>query len=129
MRTPPVLGLAGSALAVALSLTHPREARACGCFARPSAAVARPVLQAGEQIAFAVENGEVVAHIKIQYQGDASDFGWLLPLPSLPKLELGTDELFRLLDQNTAPTYTVTYTYPSGSCGGGSIGCGGCGSP
>ena len=31
-----------------------------------------------------MENGVVTAHIQIQYAGDAQDFGWLLPLPSIP---------------------------------------------
>ena len=29
-------------------------------------------------------DGEVTAHIQIQYAGDAGEFGWLLPLPSVP---------------------------------------------
>ena len=52
-----------------------------------------PVVQAGERILFAVDNGTVTAHIQIQYSGDARSFGWLLPLPSVPTLKAGTDEL------------------------------------
>src|SRR4051812_35562779 len=76
-----------------------QEAAACGCFAPPDPAV--PVIQAGERILFAHKDGEVLAHIQIQYSGKPGDFGWLLPLPAVPKntkgepgIEVGVDELF-----------------------------------
>jgi hypothetical protein len=87
-----------------------------------------PIVQAGENIAFAIANGQVTAHIQIQYQGTASDFGWLLPLPSLPTLELGTDELFAQLIAKTQPKYKLTAIY-DGLCSfdpsrGGQVGLG-----
>ena len=99
---------------------------ACGCFAPPSPAT--PVVQAGERILFAQDGNTVTAHIQIQYQGAADDFGWLVPLPSVPTLELGTDELFTALGAATNPQYTLTTTRQF--CGGGSssskgVGCGG----
>ena len=81
------------------------RAEACGCFAPPDSAT--PIVQAGERILFAVQNGKVTAHIQIQYAGDAKDFGWLLPLPSVPVLKVGTDELFTALLAQTQPTYVV----------------------
>ena len=83
------------------------DALACGCFAGPTTATT-PVIQAGERILFAVQNGKVTAHIQIQYQGDAKDFGWLLPLPSVPVLKAGTDELFTQLAATTDPRFTLT---------------------
>ena len=68
------------------------RAQACGCFTPPDPAV--PVVQAGERILFAHHEGRVTAHIQIQYQGNAAEFGWILPLPSLPTMTLGTQELF-----------------------------------
>ncbi|HJZ89159.1 MAG TPA: DUF2330 domain-containing protein [Polyangia bacterium] len=100
-------------LATLLCASQLRDAAACGCFTPPDPSV--PVVQAGERIVFAMQNGEVVAHIQIQYQGDASEFGWLLPLPSLPTLELGTDELFNQLTSQTQPKYRLTRKY-EGNC-------------
>lgn len=101
-------------------------ADACGCFAPPNPTV--PVVQAGERILFAVKNGEVTAHVQVQYSGaSGTDFGWLLPLPAVPTLELGTDEVFVRLTQATQPQYQMTTTLDS-SCqqsfgtGGGSAG-------
>ena len=94
-----------AALVVALTLSWSRPVEACGCFAPPNAA--EPIVQAGERILFAVNNGKVTAHIQIQYAGEAKDFGWLLPLPSVPTLKVGSDELFTRLGATTQPVYTV----------------------
>src|SRR5262245_3871677 len=88
-------------------------AHACGCFTPPDPSV--PVVQAGERIAFALENGSVTAHIQIQYSGPAEECGWLLPLPSEPRMELGTDELFARLIATTQPKYRLNREY-RGSC-------------
>lgn len=102
----------------ALALGTAGEAHACGCFAPPDPSV--PVVQAGERILFALANGEVTAHIQIQYQGDAKSFGWLLPLPSVPTLELSTDELFNALLAQTQPKYRLVQRY-EGNCSFGSL--------
>ena len=108
----------GSVVAVALALPllaiDSRDANACGCFTPPDPSV--PIVQAGERILYAMENGVVTAHIQIQYAGDAQDFGWLLPLPSVPEMELGTDELFAALTANTQPKYRLVQKY-DGNCG------------
>ena len=115
--------------AVAAAAAHASDARACGCFAQPS--VATPVVQAGERILFAHEGDQVIAYIQIQYQGAADDFGWIVPLPSVPTLDVGTDELFKMLDGATLPQYRLTRNRQL--CGGGSSsstgleGGGGCG--
>jgi len=96
-----------------LALCYNTDAGACGCFTPPDPSV--PIVQAGERIAFAIADGTVTANIQIQYQGSATDFGWLLPLPSVPTLELGTDELFTKLISTTQPQYKVNRVY-EGSC-------------
>jgi hypothetical protein len=103
-----------------------RPADACGCFTPPDPTV--PLVQAGERILFAVDQGQVTAHIQVQYAGaSASDFGWLLPLPSVPTLELGTDELFARLISTTQPSYRLSVSFDSScrpfqSSGGGTFG-------
>lgn len=96
-----------------LALGYASDADACGCFTPPDPSV--PIVQAGERIAFAMADGQVTAHIQIQYQGTAQDFGWLLPLPSVPTLELGTDELFAQLTSTTQPKYKLDRVY-EGNC-------------
>jgi hypothetical protein len=89
-------------------------AHACGCFAPPDPTT--PIVQAGERILFAMDNGVVTAHIQIQYQGDAQDFAWLVPMPAVPTLELGTDELFTRIIQTTQPRYRLQAEFPD-ACG------------
>jgi hypothetical protein len=95
-------------------LAVPRRADACGCFTPPNPSV--PVVQVGERILFSVHQGQVTAHVQVQYSGTAgTDFGWLLPLPSVPTLELGTDELFTRLTNATQPQYQLQ-TVRDSSC-------------
>jgi hypothetical protein len=96
--------LLGCAVVVVLSWSQYSDA--CGCFAPPN--VAETIVQAGERILFSVKDGKVTAHIQIQYSGEAKDFGWLLPLPSVPTLKTGSDELFTVLDATTRPSYVLT---------------------
>ncbi|MSP59192.1 MAG: DUF2330 domain-containing protein [Myxococcales bacterium] len=116
--------------AIAASLGGASTARACGCFTPPDPTV--NVVQAGEQIVFAADGKQVVAHIRIQYSGDARDFGWLVPLPSVPKVGLSTEELFEKSQDRTQPRYrlrtvreacmgrsgTVSESSGGGGCGG-----------
>lgn len=82
------------------------EAFACGCFAAP--AVDQPVVQAGERIVFAHEDGNrVAAHIQIQYEGAAKDFAWMLPTSGLPEFRLGSEALFDGLEAGTAPQFQL----------------------
>src|SRR5262245_33080517 len=101
--------VAGFLLCIAAgALGVERGASACGCFMAPKPA--QELVQPGEQLVFAVKNGVTTAHIRVQYSGKASEFGWLLPLPSVPTLELGTDELFAKLSQLTRPRYLPVVT-------------------
>ncbi|MCK6548488.1 DUF2330 domain-containing protein [Myxococcota bacterium] len=101
---------AAVALAAALLTLPARDADACGCFAPPDPSV--PIVQAGERIVFAHDDGVITAHIQIQYQGTAEDFGWLLPLPSVPVMKLGVEELFSQLIATTQPKYRLTRVIP-----------------
>lgn len=91
----------------------PVSAWACGCFAPPNPAT--PVVQAGEQVVFAVDSGQVTMHVRVQYSGPAEEFGWLLPLPSVPELEVGTEELFFALEQVTRPVHRLL-NQDTGTC-------------
>jgi len=95
------------------ALVAPRAAEACGGFFCQNV----PVDQSGEHLLFGIEeDGTVVAHIQIQYQGAAEDFAWVLPLPANPVVGVGTDEVFRTLRQITDPRLWVEWTNP-GECG------------
>lgn len=118
-----------AALVGAAVVSFSARAEACGCFAQPPQSLGTPVVQAGERILFAVDNGKVTAHIQIQYSGDAKEFGWLVPLPSVPVVKVGSEELFTLLLQQTQPTYRTNTVFTGEGCRrqaspGFSLGCG-----
>jgi hypothetical protein len=93
-------------LAALAVVTAPLAAEACGCFVNPTTST--PALQAGERILFAPQGNNITAIVQIRYQGEASEFGWLLPLPSVPQLKVSTDELFEVLDSSTTPSFQYT---------------------
>jgi hypothetical protein len=101
---PAALALTGAVVSASLLLT-PSNAQACGCFAPPDPSV--PIVQAGENIVFSHEDGVITAHIQIQFQGSANEFGWLLPLPSEPDMKLGIEELFTQVINTTQPKYRL----------------------
>ena len=109
-----------SLVTVFVLISTPRTAAACGCFAAPSPAF--PMVQAGEKILFAQEGTKVIAHIQIQYEGEAEDFSWLIPVPEVPELRLSAEEVFAQLEATTDPGFVLAQT--GGNCASG-FGCGG----
>lgn len=111
-----------AASVAALMAVFPSAAYACGCFAAPNPAV--PMVQAGEKIVFAQEGNTVTAHVQIQYEGDAREFGWLIPVPSEPNVRLGAEEVFTVLENATNPAflYQQGFAFCDADDGGG-FGC------
>lgn len=99
---------AGQATAVA-------GAWACGCFAPQNIAV--PVVQAGERIAFAQRGDQVEMHVQILYSGEPTAFAWILPVPEIPELDVGSDPMFQLLLNQTQPIYRLNQNLDAGTCG------------
>jgi hypothetical protein len=83
------------------------DALACGGFFCDSA---QPVDQAGERIVFAIDEaaGQIEMHVQVAYEGPASEFSWLLPVPTQPEVLLSTDDLFVRLGAATAPQFVPT---------------------
>lgn len=107
MRTSVLLTTVGAG-ALAFAAAEP-AARACGCFAQPNPV--QQVVQAAERIVFAQRGPKVEMHVQVTYDGDAEDFGWLLPVPSVPELDVGSDAFFAQLDRVTAPRFGVNFDF------------------
>jgi MYXO-CTERM domain-containing protein len=96
-------------IAMALAMA-PRPAEACGgtfC----NGVQPTPVDQTGENILFVWEGDAVEAHIQIQYAGEATQFGWVIPLQSLPEFSVGSEPLFTALLNSSVPTLTINQTF------------------
>ena len=68
-----------------------------------------PINQVSERILFVVGEGEVTTHVQIQYAGKASDFAWILPMPSVPELTVSHNEIFRQLQFATQPNFLLEW--------------------
>ena len=86
-------------------------AEACGCLSPPVPEFDDSefaVNQQAEQIIFEVEDdGHVTAHVLIRYAGRPENFAWIVPAPSVPDFEIGSDATFGMLDGLTAPVVSV----------------------
>jgi hypothetical protein len=101
--------IAAAGLIVAgLSLALPTPAQACGGFFCSSV----PVEQNAERILFELDPtadggiGEVTAVVEVMYSGDAADFSWVVPVPSLPEdveLDVAPGSALTLFDSASAP--------------------------
>jgi hypothetical protein len=107
----------------------PEPAHACGGMFCDTGPQVMPVDQTGEAILFWVDRSGpepyTEAHIQIQYQGDAEDFAWIIPVTAVPEVLVGSSALFENMLQATVPTFSVSQT-SVGDCSGESFGfCGG----
>ncbi|BCD99407.1 DUF2330 domain-containing protein [Marinagarivorans cellulosilyticus] len=92
-----------SSLLVFLSLGAAQQSTACGGFFCNFV----PIDQAGEQIVFRQDGDQTTAMIKIDYVGNAEDFGWVLPVPQSPEISLGSDQIFTELELSTRPQFLL----------------------
>ncbi len=97
-----------SALAglVLLSSALPGVASACGGFFCQLV----PINQAAEQIVFRQDGDQITAMVQIQFAGDSQDFSWVVPVPSTPTYEVGSNTTFTDLELATRPQFNLTRT-------------------
>lgn len=99
---PMVLGVSAMGVTLPSSTTL-----ACGGLFCDSA---NPVNQQAERILFVQdpENPQLMQmHVRLNYQGDADDFSWLLPVPPDTQFEISREAMFSLLDSRFGPIFTV----------------------
>jgi len=97
----------GATAAFGAVASMPRPAEACGGTFCDGGPMPMPVDQSGENILFVHDGDYVEAHIQIQYQGEAQDFAWVVPIQSVPEFSVGSEPLFQSLLAGSVPTYTV----------------------
>lgn len=97
----------GVLTAGAMLLATPQTAEACGGTVCDAGPVPMPVDQSGENIVFVRDGDNIEAHIQIQYEGEAEQFGWVIPLQSLPEFSVGSEPFIQALLAGTVPTYQL----------------------
>jgi hypothetical protein len=71
--------------------------------------------QSAERMIYAVGPSQVTLYEQITYTGSPQNFAWVLPVPAVPQVGVVSTDLFRDLDNQTAPDI---YTQPAPSCNG-----------
>ncbi|MEP6984816.1 MAG: DUF2330 domain-containing protein, partial [Chloroflexota bacterium] len=65
-----------------------------------------PVDQQAERIIFTVnKNDTLTAYVQINYTGEAHDFSWVVPVPSVPKVDVAEIASFDELSNLTSPVF------------------------
>ncbi|HIG53162.1 MAG TPA: DUF2330 domain-containing protein [Candidatus Handelsmanbacteria bacterium] len=88
------------------------QAYACGGFFCDNF----PMNQVAENILFIQGEGTVTTHVQLQYSGEASDFAWILPMPSVPELAVSHNQIFNQLQFATQPGFQLNFQEEAG-CG------------
>ena len=65
--------------------------------------------QAAENILFVQGEGTVTTHVQLLYSGAASDFAWILPVPSVPDLAVSHNRIFAQLQWSTRPGFRLDF--------------------
>lgn len=109
----------------ALAVPFAAEALACGgCFSPPAPTADQTVVQNAERVLFVRDEKtkKSTVWVEVRYSGLAKDFGWVLPVPKLPKVGVGSTAVFDALDQRMQLRYAVQYQGPE-NCRDGYEGC------
>lgn len=118
-----------SSLAAAALLAAPRPAEACGGVFSEEPLPGQPpevITVAAQRIAIALSNEQTVLWSQIEYQGEPSDFAWVLPVGPNAVLDVASDAWIEALDAFTTTRVVpppVTCFDDSGSSGSSSGGC------
>ncbi len=78
----------------------------------------QPVDQSAERILYIQHEGKITVHVQISYSGDDDSFSWILPVQAVPKLGIGSDSVFQVLEQTTSPLFMLDWVPKDGCYGG-----------
>ncbi|MBC7811495.1 MAG: DUF2330 domain-containing protein, partial [Burkholderiales bacterium] len=97
-----------SSLTSVLALVSVGVALACGGLFANGA-----IDQTAERMIFTVNgDGTITAMMGISYEGEASDFSWVVPVPSIPEIDVVENSVINALDEATS----VRINTPASSC-------------
>ncbi len=126
------LAFAAALVALVAGLLTGSPAMACGGCVAASGATGS-IVQQSERVFFHRDPATKTSTVwvEVRYSGPAKDFGWIVPLPKRPLVNVGTSYLFDRLDQATAPRFHTRVSATNENCTfdnqalGGGAGCGG----
>ena len=66
-----------------------------------------PVEMTEVKALFLVGEDSTTVHLKTHFDGSSEDFVWLVPVPSMSRIELSHNDIFTQLDEETTPRYNL----------------------
>ena len=94
---------AATLAAMALTLTQPRDATACGGCFHPADDVGGSVVT-DHRMVFEITSQETILWDQVRYAGDPKEFAWVLPVRAGARIELSRGEWIAALDAATLAT-------------------------
>ena len=116
-------------LAAAALVAPASRAWACGaCVSPPAASGATFARQSAERIFFSRDplTKHSTVWVEVSFAGSPKDFGWVVPMPKVPTIGVGSRYLFDRLDQATAPRFELEISAADELCGAPKFGNAGC---
>jgi hypothetical protein len=87
----------------------------------------QPVVQTRERIVFEVDGHRVRAWIQVQFSGSDPSFAWIIPVASVPEIEVATGQtMFDVLERETQPRFIAPASGGDAARASTSIGASGC---
>jgi uncharacterized membrane protein YgcG len=109
-----IVGAVAALAALAATATS-GDARACGgCFSPPTQS---GTVVTDHRMIFAVSPAQTTLYDEIEYQGNPSDFAWVLPIHGTVTVGLSSDALFGALDRTTQTTIVAPPRPVCQTCG------------
>ncbi len=103
--------VSGAMACAGLALLAPVQADACGGLFCDGGPTPMPVDQTGENVVFVPDADGIEVQIQIQYEGEAQNFAWVIPVLSIPTdFAVGSELLFDNIMAASVPTYGITST-------------------
>jgi hypothetical protein len=103
-----VVSLISAAAVAGLTVLTPTTAEACGGFFCDGGPTPMPVDQTGENVVFVPDDDSIEVQIQIQYDGEAENFAWVIPVLSIPtEFNVGSELLFDNIMNASVPTYGI----------------------
>lgn len=125
MRLASSLSVTLCTVVASVALLSPSPTHAWGGTFSEAGPVAPRVEQSGETVLFWLDGTHIEAHIQIQYEGEPEGFAWIVPVPAMPEIQIGSQALFDNVLETTAPAFAVGSRSASECDGFTQVGCGG----
>jgi hypothetical protein len=90
-------------LLIAVTCALPSLAAADGGFVKRRAALRQALAEPNQKALIYREGGRETLLLQVRYEGDIDEFGWIVPVPSRPKLTAGSIAVFYELADLTVP--------------------------